>query len=283
MRQSLAPTAYRTLLPAGLALLLGVSGSASDLSPGSLATPAAAADCAAALGRLQPLSGAELDPELEVLSWNIQKTGREGWDSDLADVARGVHLAFIQEADRGAGIASIAEGALFESFARGYTTDALETGVLTLSAGLPSLRCALTAHEPWLGTPKATGITEHPLRGSDQRLLAINLHAVNFALGLADFERQFADIGIVLAEHRGPVVFAGDLNTWSESRQALVDAFMANHGLQPITFEPDLRTTAFGRALDHIYIRGLQPSAATVIPVVSSDHNALQVRLTLDS
>jgi endonuclease/exonuclease/phosphatase (EEP) superfamily protein YafD len=159
----------------------------------------------------------------------------------------------------------------------------MDTGVMTLSAAQPSLACRFKATEPWLRTPKAASVTEHPIEGSGQRLLAINLHAVNFALGLADFESQFADIGVVLSEHRGPVVFAGDLNTWSDTRQAMVDAFMTAHGLEPVSFEPDLRTTAFGRALDHIYVRGLQPQSAAVIPVVTSDHNALQVRLKLDS
>ena len=83
----------------------------------------------------------------------------------------------------------------------------------------------------------------------------------------------------LLDRHEGPVIVAGDLNTWSGSRQALVDTFMQEHGLGSVTFEPDLRTTAFGRALDHIYVRGLRASDARVIPVSCSDHNPLRVRL----
>ena len=54
---------------------------------------------------------------------------------------------------------------------------------------------------------------------------------------------------------------------------------MREHGLAPIVFQPDLRTTAFGRALDHIYVRGLQAEFAQVLPVSSSDHNPLLARL----
>ena len=109
--------------------------------------------------------------------------------------------------------------------------------------------------------------------------MTINLHAVNFALGLEDFQAQFRALTDVLIRHQGPVILAGDLNTWSNDRQSLVDEFMLKHGLGPVAFEPDLRTTAFGRALDHIYVRGMQAQFARVIPVTSSDHNPLRVRL----
>ena len=44
------------------------------------------------------MAGAELDPELEVLSWNIQKAGTTGWSEDLASIAGNADLVFIQEA-----------------------------------------------------------------------------------------------------------------------------------------------------------------------------------------
>ena len=150
---------------------------------------------------------------------------------------------------------------------------------MTLSASSPSVHCNLTSWEPWLGTPKATSITEYPLQDRDERLLTINLHAVNFALGLDDFQAQFQALTDVLRRHQGPVILAGDLNTWSNDRQTLVDEFMREHGLGPVAFEPDLRTTIFGRALDHIYVRGMRAEFARVIPVTSSDHNPLRVRL----
>jgi endonuclease/exonuclease/phosphatase (EEP) superfamily protein YafD len=217
-----------------------------------------------------------------VLSWNIQKSSKTGWQRDLGSLAMQADLVFIQEAALQASIPDVLGDTLATAFAPGYRTASLDTGVLTLSAAAPSAHCRFTAQEPWLGTPKASSITEHPMAGRDDRLLAVNLHAVNFALGLADFEAQFAAIGEVLEAHQGPVVIAGDLNTWSQSRQASVDQFMTEFGLRPVQFEPDLRTRAFGRALDHIYVRGLAATGAAVIPVDSSDHNALQVQLALD-
>ena len=57
---------------------------------------------------------------------------------------------------------------------------------------------------------------------------------------------------------------------------------MTRHDLLPVSFEPDLRSRPLGRALDHIYIRGMRAERAEVIPVDSSDHNPLRVRLALE-
>jgi endonuclease/exonuclease/phosphatase (EEP) superfamily protein YafD len=237
--------------------------------------------CAAALGNELVSQGTPLQDSFKVLSWNIQKASNEGWREDLARFASDIHLAFIQEASVQAPIAQTIPLPVYQAFAAGYTTTSQETGVLTLSTGSPSLHCNLTALEPWLGTPKATSITEYPIRQRPERLLAINMHAVNFAMGLEDFRLQIHALSAVLASHHGPVIIAGDLNTWSEGRQTLVDDFMQTHGLLPVEFTPDLRTTAFGYALDHIYVRGLRAESAEVIPVASSDHNPLLVRLQI--
>jgi endonuclease/exonuclease/phosphatase (EEP) superfamily protein YafD len=238
--------------------------------------------CVDGLGQGVVTEGEALAGQLDILSWNIQKASNSGWAQDLAALSGGVNLAFIQEASIQADIPRVIDNPLHQAFAAGYTTSERETGVMTLSSSSPSLRCNFTSWEPWLGTPKATSVTEFPLAGREDRLLAINLHAVNFALGLVDFQQQFGALKNLLDTHPGPVILAGDLNTWSEQRQELVDDFTREYGLAAVIFSPDLRTTVFGRALDHIYVRGLQAREARVIPVSSSDHNPLWVRLALN-
>ena len=239
------------------------------------------ASCSSVLGQDIPQQGRQLSGSLEVLSWNIQKASNAGWAEDLVSFSQDVDLAFIQEASLQADIPSVIPAELHSVFAAGYSTANLETGVMTLSNGSPSSNCNLTSMEPWLRTPKATSITEYPLQGREDRLLAINLHAVNFDLSLQSLQLQLGALAEVLANHAGPVILAGDLNTWSDPRQSVVDDFMHEHGLGSVTFEPDLRTTAFGHALDHIYVRGLLAEFAQVIPVSTSDHNPLRVRLAL--
>jgi endonuclease/exonuclease/phosphatase (EEP) superfamily protein YafD len=244
-------------------------------------TQALASQCGNAFGQIQIGEGEPLRDQLEILSWNIQKASNTGWAEDLAGISTGVDLAFIQEAAIRAEIPKVLPGELHSVFARGYTTDSLETGVLTLSASSPSGECTLTALEPWLGTPKATSISEYPLLGREERLLAVNLHAVNFTFGVEDLRGQLEALSEVLGNHQGPIILAGDFNTWSDQRETLVVQFMRNHGLGPVAFEPDLRTTAFGHALDHIYVRGMRAESAEVFPVTSSDHNPLRVRLAV--
>ena len=239
--------------------------------------------CGSSLGLHPPIEGQALSGHLDVLSWNIQKASNDGWAQDLADLAGDVHLAFIQEAALQAMIPDVIPGSpLYQAFTQGYATDSLHTGVMTLSSHSPSMLCNFTALEPWLGTPKAVTVTEHPLEGRDERLLAINIHAVNFTFGVQDFRKQLEPVAQLLAQHSGPAILAGDFNTWSNARQQLVDQLLGNHGLDALEFTDDLRTTAFGRPLDHIYIRGLRAESAEVIPVQSSDHNALRARLWFD-
>jgi len=236
--------------------------------------------CSSAFGQMEITDGEALRDELEILSWNIQKASNVGWAEDLASISGDIDLAFIQEASVQAQIPQVLSGSLYQAFAQGYTTDSQETGVMTLSASSPSGECKLTSWEPWLGTPKATSITEYPIVGREDRLLTINLHAVNFTFGVGNLQGQLEALSDVLSNHQGPVILAGDLNTWSDQRKGLVEGFMLYHGLGAVAFEPDLRTTVFGHALDHIYVRGMQATSAQVFPVSSSDHNPLRVSLS---
>ena len=224
-------------------------------------------------------AGEILTERLEILSWNIQKASNQGWQEDLARFGEGVQLAFIQEAALEAPLVETIDSTEYRSFAQGYTTANKSTGVMTLSSSAPSISCNYQSVEPWLGTPKATGVTYHKVAGLVHPLLAVNLHAVNFAMGVKEYRDQIHTIKSLLISHEGPIIVAGDLNTWSERRQQLVDEFMLTHGLQPVVFTPDLRTRVFGRALDHVYVRGLEAEQAEVIEVETSDHNALRMSL----
>ena len=264
-----------------ICLVLSAFGIATGKASTSLLTEKARL-CSAYLGTLPVAEGQVLSGPLDILSWNIQKASNEGWMEDLLALGNDTHLAFIQEAALQAQLGEVQpRGPLYQSFAQGYTTARLNTGVMTLSSHAPTMQCNFTRTEPWLGTPKAATVTEHALEGRADRLLAINLHAVNFTIGVEDLQEQLRPLVELLITHRGPAILAGDFNTWSNSRQQLVDQVLLQHGLEPLSFEPDLRTTAFGRALDHIYVRGLEAQSTKVIPVTSSDHNALRARLRL--
>ncbi len=256
------------LLAAALAAALGADGAWAESA------------CARRAGQAPAI--AVLGGELSLLSWNIQKASNAGWQADLQALAANSQLVFIQEALLEADIPALLPSFPDQSFAPGYRTENRTTGVMTLGSAIPSLHCQFSVLEPWLGTPKAAVATEYMLEGRAERLLAINLHAVNFSFGVDPLAAQLSELTALLAEHRGPAILAGDLNTWSEARQQLVDTLLGEQGLQPVSFAPDLRSRPFGRALDHVYLRGLRAEAVEVVPVDSSDHNPLRVRLALE-
>ena len=257
---------------AGLTLaLVGFLLVSSRVVPG----PNEALSCSSALGQPTAIETPGLANPIRLLSWNIQKSQSPGWDDDLRKIGHDRHLLLIQEASTRALIANSLPQALYQAFAAGYTTSSQTTGVLTLSSVEPSLQCNLTSWEPWLGTPKATNITEYLLADSEHRLLVINLHSVNFTVGTEDFAAQIEALAPLFATHRGPLLVAGDFNTWSESRLSHLQNFMGSHQLSAVDFNPDNRTTFWNTPLDHVYLRGLRALEARAVLVDTSDHNPL--------
>ncbi|MFT5767474.1 MAG: endonuclease/exonuclease/phosphatase (EEP) superfamily protein YafD, partial [Halioglobus sp.] len=252
--------------------------------PGANANHLETPDCGSQTAQAQVTSNlpsAALNTPIRLLSWNIQKSQTDGWDQDLKKIGNDRDILLIQEASVQAKTQGALSRAMHAAFAAGYTTQSQETGVLTLSAVAPSLQCSLTSWEPWLGTPKATSITKFPIANSALTLMVINLHAVNFTVGLEGFTHQIEAISPALTQHTGPALLAGDFNTWSEARKAHLEKFVADHQLRAVTFTPDKRSTFWDMPLDHIYLRGLRALEAQTVAVDTSDHNPLLVTLEI--
>ena len=217
-----------------------------------------------------------LPEEISVLSWNIYKGQREALLDDLTLLSHEADMVLLQEAmldKRYLGLKP------FWRFAPGYKVRDLDSGVLTLSQWPAAVHCHFTHVEPWLRTPKATNLVTY-LLADGQQLLAVNMHAINFALGLRDYRAQLADAVEIMTNHEGPIIFAGDLNSWSESRRDLVRSLLQPLGLHEASFATDNRTRTFGLALDQLWLRGVGVNDARVPLYTSSDHNPLFVDLT---
>lgn len=223
-----------------------------------------------------------LDPaSIELVNWNIQKGGSEDWGIELYELAMEADVLTLQEAPlvNPGWEDHVVED--FHAFAPGFRTRQTPTGVMTVSTAVPLVQCNLSAREPWLRTPKATLVTEYALEGHSDTLLVINIHAVNFDLGLASFEAQLDTAAFVLGRHDGPVIFAGDFNTWRQARLAHLDVLVGSYGLAAVEFEEDDRKRVFGKPLDHVYVRGLDVVAAETRETTSSDHNPMRVWLSI--
>lgn len=230
----------------------------------------------------EPELSSTLNPELiRVLNWNIQKQISPTWRSDLERLCRQVDLALLQEVHLADDFLACFEHRWCHSFTQGWSTRNRMTGVATLAAVGHLSHNQLVCMEPLLRTPKATNITTYPLADSKDELLVINLHAVNFCLGMRAYQEQLRGIVDVAKEHRGPIIFAGDFNTWHPGRERLIREVARMFGMEEVLFEEDHRTRVFGKCLDYIFTRGLKTLDAHSRPVASSDHNPLLATFTL--
>lgn len=239
-------------------------------------------ECRALLGRSPASSTMGLDPQnISLLNWNIQKGKQHGWEADLGTLSFGSQLVLMQEAALHPEMINTDRLASYWSFAPGYLEDETLTGVLTLSSIEPLTHCNLTDWEPWLRTPKATSITEYALAGSEQSLVVVNIHAVNFTLGVKPYRQQLQRVAAALQDHSGPLIVSGDFNSWRQGREDMVEEFVQQLQLVAIEYREDRRIQIFGRPVDHIYVRGLQPVEVSSTSVSSSDHNPITVYLTV--
>lgn len=244
----------------------------------TLLAPAASA-CVTQIGGRQASELGRLNADdFGVVNWNVQKGGDPRWADDLAEMYTASDLLILQEASpKFEAWQTLAPGH-FHAFAAGYRGNGQPTGVLTVSAVEPVAECDLVSHEPWLGTRKATLVTEYGLSGTDETLLVVNIHGVNFSIGVRELERQLREAEAIIATHAGPVLFSGDFNTWRGRRAALLDDVVSSIGLEPLEYDDDYRKRFLGWPLDHIYVRGLETVAATTRNLDSSDHNPMLVR-----
>lgn len=240
------------------------------------------AECRAALTATASGTRDRIDPgDIRLLNWNVQKKRHDGWRDDFARLADDSDLVLMQEAYLGGFTESDFADWQHWSFAPGHSIRSGITGVLTLSRSEPLARCNFSSVEPWLRSPKATSITAFALSGSDEVLVVVNVHAVLASFGLHDYRLQFDRIADILRDHEGPIIVAGDFNTWHWRRMRIVEALAVSLDLQPVIFAEDTRTRFFGIALDHIYVRKLQLVNAETATVTTSDHNPLLAVLSM--
>lgn len=261
------------------ALPRGVSNGVDD------ALQVSAIGCGAVIAPIVASGAPALDPRaLRLLTWNLHQQDDAGWDRDLAQLLAGADLALLQEGVLRDDLrAVLAARGLRYTMSSAFIYRDVDHGVVTAAPVPPLAVCAERAVEPLLRIPKTALIAWYALAGRADTLAVVNVHAINFALALDVYEAQLAALVRRLAAHRGPIVFAGDFNTWSEGRRAIVQAAADALRLTEIAFEPDLRARFLGRPVDQVWVRGLARVSGAVTEVKSSDHNPIAVTLRADA
>jgi len=253
------------------------------------ATPVGPSAAAAAA----PISTEE---SLRVVSWNIHKALDPGLADELGRLVeeRAPHVLALQEARPDLPLPAGFAGHHAASFRRGLVGP--EEGVMTVARGAvrKAHRVRSSERELRLLTPKAALISQLPL--SDGReLCLVNVHGLNFDPTGRQLSRQLDDLRDRVAHLSGPVIVAGDFNTWNDRRMGAVQDLA--HALDLVEVAPDFPGGTKGRMpvrraretlgldprlhLDRLFVRGLVPvHAAWLEPYRCSDHVPLIAHLS---
>ncbi|MNK22795.1 hypothetical protein D3C87_410760 [compost metagenome] len=221
--------------------------------------------------------------ELNLFVWNVFKGQKAGiFEKDFQSLGQGKDFILLQEALVDSRMPklwqedfSAYEWHLAQSFH--YKKDLTSTGVAIGSKYVPEavdfIR-AKTREMFWL-TPKLSLFSEYNIEG--RRVLMVCTHVLNFVTTGA-FSRSLYEIAEKISKFDGPVVLAGDFNTWNFKRYMIMKSIFRDLKLEHVDFENDGRLLK----LDHVFVRGFSLIKAEVHDsIISSDHFPLEIKLKL--
>ncbi|MDW6017848.1 endonuclease/exonuclease/phosphatase family protein [Vibrio plantisponsor] len=220
--------------------------------------------------------------QLSLLVWNIYKQNREGWSEELSRLSSDAQLLLLQEASLNTGLKQwLSEQGWEGNQVNAFKVMGESAGVINLARTTPNLACGYTAMEPWLRLPKSGIYARYPL-SNGQVLAVVNLHAVNFTYGTDEYQLQLQALANELSQHTGPIIVAGDFNSWSEERMSVMKQVLTSLGLSEVVFSPDNRVRFIsGLPLDHVFYRGLKLEKAKAPESDASDHTPLLLSFSL--
>lgn len=231
-------------------------------------------------------------PELSVLPkvldlavWNVWKgSGGRPFLDEYHRLVKGRHLLLLQEVLLTLkALGNFAPNGFSASHGATYRRrDGLRDGVMTVAIAAPSepvKRILCGTPEPFLKTTKATLIAKFGVEDLNNQLCVVNTHAKLVrrpATAVAEIERVLREI----KSHAGPMIFAGDFNTFSKTYIREVDRIMGSVGLERVILEADTRTAT--TALDQIYVRDIKVINAKVeTTYIHSDHFPITATLEI--
>jgi endonuclease/exonuclease/phosphatase (EEP) superfamily protein YafD len=170
-----------------------------------------------------PATDAALTNPLTVVVWNTHKKTGADLRGEIGSFVRErqADLILLQEYNEDLSDLDVMGGYFANSWHYPWI-GGKTIGVTTLSPVRPSAVTSLqTKHREFVVTaPKTSLVTRYPLSDGTSLLVA-NVHLLTFErLGTSNFQAQLADLEGAIAAHDGPMIVAGDFNTWSHERLA---------------------------------------------------------------
>lgn len=224
---------------------------------------------------------------LRLTVWNIFKgSGGEHFYNDLRLLCFQSDLVLLQEAllsQRSMKELS-PEGFLGVHGASYERADRLRDGVMTLARmkhDCDPLRIICKYPEPILRTPKAALVTQYKLSGSAHPLIVVNLHATLIRT-IRRAEEELEHLIERLPFHQGPLIFAGDFNTFTPRYFLAVAKKLEKLGLHYVSIPNDPR-----RPMDHLdqlFVRDIKVHSIHVdTRIRSSDHFPIRATISFPS
>ena len=222
-----------------------------------------------------------LPKEFGILSWNAQKKSNLiRFKQNLSILQRKyfTNLILLQEARE---IEQEQNNHLLSDFDKIYSANLQmkkrSYGLLTASSATHSKAASILSHhkEPFIKTHKNILISSYTLHNK-KKLFVVNIHAINFKSTKA-YSHEINTLVSFLSNHQGPLIVAGDFNSWNKKRNLiLLDTLKILH-LKKVLFLNEQNIKKFRQfTLDHIFYRDLKLLNAEALNCNKiSDHNPL--------
>ncbi len=229
--------------------------------------------------------GFALNTMYQLLSWNIFKSKKSAWQEAFSQLHQHYDLLLLQEAKIHFQEPINHYDPLYHwAFGESFATDTCGSSCGVLTGSRIQSESAFNRHgpisEPFLNTPKSSVFAYYPIDQSLKPLLIVNSHFINFRQTRA-FVAQLKQVLDEISQHSGPVIFAGDFNTWHPARIKELSHSVSQLDLQQVHFENESRK--FLR-LDHIFTRGVDLLEAQILhDVPGSDHLPFHIKFQLIS
>ncbi|MEM6580529.1 MAG: endonuclease/exonuclease/phosphatase family protein [Pseudomonadota bacterium] len=221
---------------------------------------------------------------IRFINWNMFKGHRKGWQLDLETYAEQHDMMTLQEAMLSDESKSLLSDYDFDwTLNMAFKMNGRPSGVMNVATVSPLYQCGFKVLEPIIRTPKTVLVSYYGLQGSDKPLLVANIHGINFSLGLGSYRKQLAQLHEALQYHDGPMILAGDFNSWSNRRLREVESLVADLSLSSLEYKAKAGRRIFGHAVDHVFFRDLDVISHEVFEVTSSDHDPISVHFSFQA
>lgn len=226
--------------------------------------------------------------KVNVLVWNIQKLKQKSWAKEFNDFGQNKDLILFQEAYEDEQFITHTQNLNDFRWDFGKSFEYLLYGVLTGnmigSNTQPDKVTVLHSpdFEPILDTPKTTVAAYYPITNSEEKLLVISIHGINFTTNSA-FYRQLNQVFSLIDQHTGPVIFAGDFNTHNQKRFQFLKKEADKRKLTNLDFKNShLRKKFLGNILDYTFARNAEVIESHIPPQSKgSDHSPMILTLKI--